>query len=628
SDHDNNLFSELDSEDDIGVSWKGALGYDSLASLGRYQLSVLGDFEFNQRHFRAIDRFRSIEFDRNWSFQPDTTVADQYLAGFTLQARQDARNFVNYNFQTRHRPSSFDGIRQRLENAFDWGPARLRGRYFLLRNHQGENESRWLQTDTDISLRSRFLVPGYRFRSDQNQIRVAANDSVTRSIMHFYSHEAYVQNPDSARFNYRLSYDRRYDRAPVEGRLVDFTKADNYNAAISFREVKHQHQLDFNYRLVEDFINEEVTDQVQGRWIGNDQLLDGHIRSNVSLAISSGRELQREFIYVLVNTGEGTHTWRDENNDGVQDLNEFYEAINPDEKEYIKLFTPTDEYITVFRNQYAHTLDIYMTRTWKGQGGLREQLSKVSYLINLNLDNKTSNSNFNKRINPFAAFQDDEQVISRANRTRYTLFYNRVSSGLAADVAYAANTRRQLLTNGFEEREERSWLFNARTTINQVYGASFAAEIGNLINTSDFLDSRNFDLSLRSYRPSFTWQPNTSVRVIGSYEHRRKFNVLLEGEGERSVTDEWSLEATLSKPTKGNLNAKFSLIDIDFEGEENSFLGYTLLDALRPGTNFTMNLNWQSQIAKALQLTVQYFGRKSEGDDFVHTGTVQLTAFF
>ncbi|MEM9327750.1 MAG: hypothetical protein AAGA85_18925, partial [Bacteroidota bacterium] len=47
SDHDNNLFSELDSEDDIGVSWKGALGYDSLASLGRYQLSVLGDFEFN-----------------------------------------------------------------------------------------------------------------------------------------------------------------------------------------------------------------------------------------------------------------------------------------------------------------------------------------------------------------------------------------------------------------------------------------------------------------------------------------------------------------------------------------------------------------------------------------------------
>ncbi len=628
SHRDDNLFSELDAEDDNGFSWRMKAGYDSLAAIGRYRLSLNGSFEFNEKDFRAIDRFRAIEFDRNWSHQQDTLQVNQYLSGIGLSLYRDTENYLQYQFESRHRTGSFNGTRQLLTDRFRLGPVLMNGRYFWLRNTQLDDESEWLQTDTDVSVPNRWLVPGYRFRSDQSQLRTAATDSVTQSIMYFHSHEAYMQNSDSSFVNYRLSYRKRYDKTPVEGRLVDFTSADNLNLAMSLRGQNHQHQVDFNFRRVDDFINDEQLDQLQGRWIANDQFLNGHIRSNMSLAISSGRELRREFIYVLVNTGEGTHTWRDENGDGLKDLNEFYEAINPDEKEYIKLFTPTDEYITVFRNQYAHTLDIAMPRAWKSHSGLRRELSKISYLINLNLDNKTGNESLAKRVNPFAAFQEDEEIISRNNRTRYTVFYNRVSSGLAGEVAYNELTRRQLLTNGFEARQERSWFFNGRTTLNQIYGVAFTAQVGELSNSSDFLDSRNFDLIVRSYKPSVTWQPSTSFRVIGSYEHRRKNNTLPESAGERSVADDWSLDATFSRPAQGNFNARISLIDIAFEGEENSFLGYTLLDALRPGTNFTANVNWQHQIAKALQLTVQYFGRKSQSADFVHTGTVQLTAFF
>ena len=217
------------------------------------------------------------------------------------------------------------------------------------------------------------------------------------------------------------------------GELVDFTNADNFLFTLS-SSGPQKVQVDFNYRETRDQINQETVDQLQGRLSSNNRFLKNHIRNNMSLAISSGRELEREFIYVTVNTGEGTHTWRDENMDGVQDLNEFYEAINPDERQYIKLFTPTDEYITAFRNQYVHTLDISMPRSWKKLRGLKKTLSSVSYLINFNLDNKTGNTSLAARLNPYAAFQEDEEVISRRNRSRYTVFYNRTAAGLGVAI--------------------------------------------------------------------------------------------------------------------------------------------------------------------------------------------------
>ena len=69
-----------------------------------------------------------------------------------------------------------------------------------------------------------------------------------------------------------------------------------------------------------------------GRVDWNATFFDQIIQSDFSYNLSNSRELRREFIFIPVATGEGTHTWRDDNGDGVQDLNEFYIAINPDEK--------------------------------------------------------------------------------------------------------------------------------------------------------------------------------------------------------------------------------------------------------------------------------------------------------
>jgi hypothetical protein len=60
----------------------------------------------------------------------------------------------------------------------------------------------------------------------------------------------------------------------------------------------------------------------------------------------------------------------------------------------------------------------------------------------------------------------------------------------------------------------------------------------------------------------------------------------------------------------------------------NSPIGYEMLDALRPGNNFTWSINWQEKLVNGLQLSFIYEGRKSEGSNIIHTGRMQASAFF
>lgn len=52
------------------------------------------------------------------------------------------------------------------------------------------------------------------------------------------------------------------------------------------------------------------------------------------------------------------------------------------------------------------------------------------------------------------------------------------------------------------------------------------------------------------------------------------------------------------------------------------------MEGLQPGKNFTWNLLAQKKLTKFLDLNLNYFGRKSELSKTIHTGTVQLKAYF
>jgi hypothetical protein len=88
------------------------------------------------------------------------------------------------------------------------------------------------------------------------------------------------------------------------------------------------------------------------------------------------------------------------------------------------------------------------------------------------------------------------------------------------------------------------------------------------------------------------------------------------------------LELRYNTVGKGSLLANANLVDIRFEGQENTPLGNELLNGLRPGTNYTWSLAVQRNLGNNLQVDITYNGRRSEGLPVVHVGGAQVRAFF
>ncbi len=116
----------------------------------------------------------------------------------------------------------------------------------------------------------------------------------------------------------------REDKFPVMGVLRPSTRAFTTNYGIQRKFGQHDVKGTFTYRKMHHLtgeLPEETT--IMGRLDYQSQLWDNHVRNELSYAIGNGRELRREFVYLPVPTGDGTHTWRDDNGDDIQQLNEF-----------------------------------------------------------------------------------------------------------------------------------------------------------------------------------------------------------------------------------------------------------------------------------------------------------------
>jgi long-subunit fatty acid transport protein len=57
-------------------------------------------------------------------------------------------------------------------------------------------------------------------------------------------------------------------------------------------------------------------------------------------------------------------------------------------------------------------------------------------------------------------------------------------------------------------------------------------------------------------------------------------------------------------------------------------MGYEMLNGLQTGDNFTWGASLQRNIGAGVQLNMSYEGRKSSNVNVVHTGNMQVRAYF
>jgi hypothetical protein len=343
--------------------------------------------------------------------------------------------------------------------------------------------------------------------------------------------------------------------------------------------------------------------------------------------VGAGLEQRRAFIYIKVNDGQGVYTWVDYNGDNVKDLNEFELAAYADQASYIRVFTPSNEYTKTYSNEFNQSLSLRPERIWATATGLKKQLARFSTQSRLRIQRKTDFFEGVNAYNPFVGSIDNLNVISASSSMKHLIFFNRTSAIFGCDYAYDVTQSKLLLATGFDGKSKTSHSFNARYTIKKEWSILQSVEKGEKLSFVDYTTGRNYRLNYLTWKPSLVYQPTTTLRLSIDARFSTKQNAAELG-GEFAKINDIGCAVKYNQTQKGSLQAQFNFIQIDFQGNANSPLGFELLEALKTGKNAIWSVGYQRTISKSLQLAIQYSGRKSQLSPMIHAGGMELKAFF
>ena len=636
SNYNVNLFSKKDLENDIGYA-AHAYYHNVLPltadSVKGWKLSSDVSYEYVNRDFKPIERFRNVEFERDWNLGTSTVYSDEHIATGQVALTKMTLGTLSYQAKSFNKGSDYNGLLHSAGLAATIAKFNLTSTGSLLNTRGTFVKSTFYKHSVDINRPIWKIVLGVRENTEHNELHTILSDTLTPSSFSFKEFSAYINTNDSLLNRFGLNYKKRYDDGVGANRFSPATEADEVSLSMEFaKKQNNQLRIFTSYRKL-NVIDSLLTQQEEANTLLNQinhtlSLWKGILSATTYYEISTGQERRLEYYYLKVPAGQGVYAYLgDDNGNGVEDLDEFEIAAFADQAVYVKVFTPTNDYISTRSNQFNEVLNINPAAAYKSFQGKQPLISRFSNSLSIRLDKKTKDEDILEALNPFDQDVGDSTLVSTNSSYRNTIYFNRSAVGFGADATIMENKGKSFLINGFETRTLTEYEGNARWNLSKLFLLSANYKHDIKTNTSQFFPGRDYNLLIDKIEPKLTIQPGTSFRTSVAYTYSIKENT--EGEiGEKSESNQLALEMKYSNTNTGIINARISYIGIQFNADENSSLSYEMLEGLQKGKNFTWNASIQRSLGNSIQLSLNYDGRKSEESKAVHTGGVQVRAYF
>lgn len=633
SKNDLNTFSTIDSKDDDSYAARARLIGEiplSRDTIPKWLLESKAEVEFLDRFFSPIEQYRAVEFDRDWNTRNKGYLGNQLAT--TLGTNFKHKKFGNLNVEGQQFSIGNDYLGIRAATNGKWNQrgfqAQWDGSYL---SSSAENSNQFIRHRASISQQIKWLKIGYIDDHELNRFNLSTGE-LNQTSYQFYDGQVYLANADSMKWNYKIFYRERYDRRSSGNSLIPVAKATSAGAEVVLSHWKDQKLTVMgSYRELRisdsTLIDQAPENTILGRIDYEFRALKGLITWNTFYEIGSGLELKREFIYIQVNAGQGVYAWIDYNNDGVKDLNEFEIAQFADQASYIRVFTPSNEYTKTFSNELNQSVYIRPERIWSNKKGIRKFIARFSDQARIRINRKTNLFDSFQTFNPFFTEIRDSNLIATNSTIRNTVFFNRTSSVFGAEYTYQNVSSKTLLASGFDSRSNEYHELSLRANLMKQFTIESKGQIGTKAAEADYTTGRNYNLTYYFIQPSFIYQPSTTFRISLDARYANKQNGVEYG-NERAQIYDLGSQLKWNQSEKSSLQAGVKWIQIGYNGNENSALGFEMLEALKPGTNYTWNAAFQRSIGENLQLSIQYNGRKSEDNRTIHAGGMELRALF
>lgn len=621
SNNDQNLFSSIDDDNNKGIA--GKLNFKQRLLSKKWQIDAFGNYQFVQENFQTIERLFNIEFNRDWNLTSFEGNQSLLISGLDFILPEKGK--LTYQFEKLDFSKSFSGNRHLINGFFrvkDWN---ILQNASMLKSDGNYASSTFIRNQTQARYHFGKNWVGASLNLENNKEKLAATNQLSALSQRFTEYGAFVGRGDSTKVYVELGYLQRINDSLQNGLLEKVNTSHSYYFKSRLIQTKKSDlSLFLNYR------NLKFEDNIRGnepslnsRLLYNDQYFNQLIQVTTAYETTSGTIAQQEFTYLEVEPSQGVYMWNDYNNNGIQELEEFEIAPFPDQAKYVRVFLPNQVFVKTHQNRFSQSLTLNPSR-WQNEKGFKKLLSyfynQMSYLV----ERKIFRNGDNFDLNPFSTSEVD--LLGLNTSFRNSLFYNRGKQKHSVTYTYTENRLKSLLSVGSQESKnkshqlqynhllKKSWLFNLNSK-------TIKTELA-----SENYVSRNFEVIGYQLSPkiSYLFNKNTSLDIF--YEYQNKENQL--GNGEALLQNRFGTSFSYAGEKKFTMNGEISLYQNKFEGDALSPVAFQMLEGLQPGQNLTWRLLLQKNLTEFLDININYLGRKTETSQTIHTGNIQLRAYF
>ena len=602
SNKDLNTYSGIGDGDNTGSGFNGNIRLDSLRLPSVAGLNPTAEFYLKTRqiddNFRTLDRSAEIEYDRKWGYQDTLSQGEEsyeFRAGFSpaagLKFFGGGGSIVKGGFSS-----------QRLDGGFNFKRGNVAAAEALMediRTKIGGSEGYWRRAQGNMWRKFGAVEPGFQFRGeDRSQTGEGCRYGEYRPSVKIGREKGllaeYTYRDDDIRQNgalqslsilnrFHLLYEKRFDRNDL---AVDFTHSER------------------DYKLPD---SADVKSDI-GRVELTAFPFEGAVDLRFQHRITQSRTATLALIPVEVSYGEGTH---------VKIGDQYY----PDPNGNYLLFTQqTGEFTRSAKVRTSFNIKFTPARlkTEKVMPALWKLISTDTY-FSVNEENRTGEQ-WRLYLLYLPAFRSDSTLYG-TQTFRQDVYYRRGGRDFSLRLRFLDN---RSLNNRMQSSSERR--FSDEVSLRLWKSLSGSTNL-----QSEIARRREFkwiagilDGEIISY-----WSENQAIhQVRRPLEIRMGMNLAVSRDRADGISARiFSLypQANYSIFKRGKIIVEAKWTGVYSESEN---IPYEMADGRVKGSNYTWAARVNLRLGKNLNLSASYNGESRVGRPVIHTGRMELRAFF
>jgi hypothetical protein len=648
SNKDVNTFSGRDKADNLGTGAR--LTYTSEVITKRdtgkvkQKLNLEFNYEFAQNRFRPIERYRNVEFARDFNLNtPSNNTYNEHIASATATYSFINLGTVSYRFRTFIQDSVYKGYENYLATQLYKKGLSINLSSSYLHSDAQTGHSDFIRPRGDVSYSFKALKgmkTGISFDHEINMYREGVKDTFNRALSHLWqNYKYYIGSLDTTKNQYRLEYTLRMEQAANQKRFDNINRITHtINFLGSITTVPNQ-SLNWNltYRRVDDKDSLRATQDLKNYYLGridyNFAVLKGLIRSTTLYEIGAGREQKVQLVYLVSPNNTGDYVWVGKDPTKPKQLSDFVPLQYRTDTSYVRSFAVTPEFYAVNSATLNEVLNINPASLLRNAKGFGKFIARFSIFSSIQLTKKiyaNGNVQTGDYFNPFPTGRMDTNIVSLNLNSRNSIYFNRLSPKVGGQVDLNYSRGRTLLTAGIENRQSQSVGLTVRWNIYKQLNIQASYTNGLRANESDFYKTQQYRFIYNETNSELSYLFKSAVRVAASYYYGFKVNKIPEYGGQFAVINQVSADVKYNRHNKTTVGAKVSYSSIGYNDKafQNEQAQYAMLEGLKNGNNFVWSIGFEQKLFNAIQLILSYDGRQTGSDKAVHTGKAELRAIF